>query len=190
MSYDVCRALSVTSRNAGPKGASDRESFRVLRERTLRNPLFGGSRCLTSRRFSFATETTVGRGSTRVGAFKKRFETQESNIRRSSPDTAVRFRSCVEGPAISYSRRPGRRSCRLSNFPTAPSSAIPGRFWPGCASSRSEETRCTESRDGGPGSSGPPAFRYVYGRNCDGNWAMMPLLSMSAISSACACTLS
>jgi hypothetical protein len=35
-----------------------------------------------------------------------------------------------------------------------------------------------------------PAIRYVYGRNFAGNWAMMPLLSMSAIVSACACTLS
>jgi hypothetical protein len=33
----------------------------------------------------------------RVGAFKKRFEAQESNITRSSPDTAVRFRFCVRG---------------------------------------------------------------------------------------------
>jgi hypothetical protein len=30
----------------------------------------------------------MGRGSTRVGAFDKRFEAQESNIRKSSPDTA------------------------------------------------------------------------------------------------------
>jgi glutathione S-transferase len=32
----------------------------------------------------------VDRGSTRVGAFNKRFEPQESNIRKSSLDTAVR----------------------------------------------------------------------------------------------------
>jgi hypothetical protein len=61
------------------------------------NDYFGGLGCRRSRRFSFATETTVGRGSTRVGAFKRRFEPQESNIRKSSSDTAVRFRSCARG---------------------------------------------------------------------------------------------
>ena len=34
-----------------------------------------------------------------AGASKKHFEAQESNTRRSSPHTAVRFRSCVEAPA-------------------------------------------------------------------------------------------
>jgi len=40
----------------------------------------------------------VGRGSTRVGAFKKPFEVRESNTRKSSLHTAVRSRSCVEVP--------------------------------------------------------------------------------------------
>ena len=35
----------------------------------------------------------------------------------------------------------GTKKLPTLNFPTAPSSAIPGRFWLGCASSRSEETR-------------------------------------------------
>jgi hypothetical protein len=58
---------------------------------------------------------TVGRGFTPVGAFKKRLEPQESNIRKSSRDMAARFRSCVEAPAIGSLRRPERGSYRRSN---------------------------------------------------------------------------
>jgi hypothetical protein len=61
---------------------------------------WGGSTCRRSRPFSFATETTAGHGSILVGAFRKLSEAQESTTRKSSPHTAVRFRSCVEAPAI------------------------------------------------------------------------------------------
>jgi hypothetical protein len=118
-----------------------REWFLAHREKELEKPLVGGSGCRRSRFFTFATETTVVRGSIRVGAFKKHFEAPGLNMKRSSPHTAVRSRSCVEAPAISCSQRPGRRSYRRSNFPTAPSSAIPGRFCLGCASGRSEGKR-------------------------------------------------
>jgi hypothetical protein len=57
----------------------------------------GGSRCRRSRHFLYVTETTAGHDSTPVGGFKKRSEAQRSTMRKSSPDTAVRCRSCAEG---------------------------------------------------------------------------------------------
>jgi CBS-domain-containing membrane protein len=129
-SGDFCRAHAT---------CAHREWFLAEREAITKRAV-GGALCPRSRLFSCATGTTAVRGSIRVGVFKKRFEPQESNTRKSSPDTAIRFRSCVEAPAIGYLPRQGRRSYRRSNSPTAPPSAIPGQFWLGCASSESEET--------------------------------------------------
>jgi hypothetical protein len=135
------RNFAVTRKHRGRRRRHCANRFRASGKPESGTHDLGGSGCLRSRLFSFATATTVGRGFTPVGAFKKGFEPQESSIRKSSPDTAARFRSCVEAPAISYLRRQERGSCQRSNFPTARSSAIPGPFWLGCASSLSRERR-------------------------------------------------
>ena len=122
----TCRRGSESKRPFWPPPDLPGNEFREQREGTLQKRPFREARCRRSRLFSFVTETTEARGSTPVGASKKRCEAQESNTRKSSPDTAVRFRSYVEAPAINYSGRPGPGSCRRSNSPAAPSSVTRG----------------------------------------------------------------
>jgi hypothetical protein len=79
-------ALDATSLSSGDISVRwpirHREWFRAERGRGLRSDSFGGLRCQRSRLFSFVMETTVARGSIRVGGFKKRFEPEESNTRK------------------------------------------------------------------------------------------------------------